>query len=437
MESSKTKFFFKELVFLLLKVRKRKTNLFFLAAQGKLLEILKYLNIIKRSGLLKNWLIFDTFNLVTIEKFKNKKTILIEKAKSSTTTIPIVFGENFRSKSFQTIPPAKKIYLLRNVKIIGGFQIISGNNLIITSIPEDPRRGFVAGIWQYITTIKKIKNKALIFFDFNSKKIIKEGVLISGRCSPNYFHCLIEYFGRSYILNKATFLSHKPVLIVDSKMTNSEFECLKILFPDWPIFKKRSDILLNVKKLYFPSINTYHPDWTLIPAEKNADVCFSTLLFLRNTIFDNLKITQSTKRRKIFLERKSGRNIVNNKEVKKMLINMGFESIDPASLSFENQVKLFNESEFIIGAAGSAFTNLIFCNPGTIVVSLVNPFSKRFCMQSNLAKFSKCKFLVFPGFHPQYKQGAEFYNSDLNSLFDSFYINIQKLEMLLIKILKN
>lgn len=427
---------FKELIFLLLKVKKHKTDLFILAAQGKLIEILKYLKIINSSGVLKNWLIFDIFNLVTIEKFKNKKIILIEKAKKSTTTIPIIFGETHRAKSFQTIPPAKKIYLLRNVKIIGGFQIISGNNLIITSTPEDPRQGFVSGIWQYITTIKKIKNKVLIFFDFNSKKIIKEGILISGRCSPNYFHCLIEYFGRSYILNKASFLSHKPVLIVDSEMTNSEFECLKILFSDWPIFKKRPDTLLNVKKLYFPSINTYHPDQIDNFLEKNADICFSTLLFLRNTIFDKLKITQSTKRRKIFLERKFGRNIVNNKEVKKMLIKMGFESIDPASLSFEKQVKLFNESKFIIGAAGSAFTNLIFCNPGTIVVSLVNPFAKRFCMQSNLAKFSKCYYLVFPGFHSQYKQGSEFNNSDVNLLFDSFYINTYNLRMLLINLLK-
>ena len=37
---------------------------------------------------------------------------------------------------------------------------------------------------------------------------------------------------------------------------------------------------------------------------------------------------------------------------------------------FNDQVKIFNNAEFIIGLHGAAFANLCFCKPGTKVVEL-------------------------------------------------------------------
>ena len=43
----------------------------------------------------------------------------------------------------------------------------------------------------------------------------------------------------------------------------------------------------------------------------------------------------------------------------------------PEFLSFKKQIKLFNSSSLIIGAHGAAFTNIIFCKPGTKIIEII------------------------------------------------------------------
>ncbi len=43
----------------------------------------------------------------------------------------------------------------------------------------------------------------------------------------------------------------------------------------------------------------------------------------------------------------------------------------PEFLSFKKQIKLFNSSSLIIGAHGAAFTNIIFCKPGTKILEIM------------------------------------------------------------------
>jgi capsular polysaccharide biosynthesis protein len=39
-------------------------------------------------------------------------------------------------------------------------------------------------------------------------------------------------------------------------------------------------------------------------------------------------------------------------------------------MSFAEQIRVFNEAEFIAGVSGAALTNSIWCEPGTTVLSL-------------------------------------------------------------------
>ena len=103
--------------------------------------------------------------------------------------------------------------------------------------------------------------------------------------------------------------------------------------------------------------------------------------------------------------------------------------MDPEKLSFEHQVKIFRESAVIIGQMGAALANLIFCSPGTKVLALASPFTKSFCMQGNLASFSKCEYRVLPGIHPEFdvNPGCE----DINIIMDSFEIDVSVLRQAL------
>ena len=79
--------------------------------------------------------------------------------------------------------------------------------------------------------------------------------------------------------------------------------------------------------------------------------------------------------RRIYLTRKnvkSGRKIVNEIELVRLLKSFDFQIVDPAKLSFTNQVQLFNESEYIVSPHGAALANIVFCNSGTKIIELFN-----------------------------------------------------------------
>lgn len=79
--------------------------------------------------------------------------------------------------------------------------------------------------------------------------------------------------------------------------------------------------------------------------------------------------------RKIYLTRehvKSGRKIINELQLRDLLITKGFQIVIPDKLSVANQAKLFNESKCIISPHGAALANLVFCEPNTRVLELFN-----------------------------------------------------------------
>ena len=55
----------------------------------------------------------------------------------------------------------------------------------------------------------------------------------------------------------------------------------------------------------------------------------------------------------------------------KLIKKKRIKNYKPELLSFKNQIKLFNTSSIIIGAHGAAFTNIIFCKPGTKIIEII------------------------------------------------------------------
>ena len=50
---------------------------------------------------------------------------------------------------------------------------------------------------------------------------------------------------------------------------------------------------------------------------------------------------------------------------------MGFAILEPANMSFRDQVAAINNASVIVGAHGSGFGNLIFARAGTAVIDLM------------------------------------------------------------------
>ena len=79
--------------------------------------------------------------------------------------------------------------------------------------------------------------------------------------------------------------------------------------------------------------------------------------------------------RKIYISRSLAkyRRIVNEPDLIAMLESFGFEIIHAEKLSFESQVKLFNEAKVILSSHGAGLTNMLFAPSSALVIELFEP----------------------------------------------------------------
>jgi capsular polysaccharide biosynthesis protein len=74
--------------------------------------------------------------------------------------------------------------------------------------------------------------------------------------------------------------------------------------------------------------------------------------------------------RRLFVQRLARtRSLRNESELLPLLIEHGFEVIDPGAIP--DAETAFHESDYIVGPHGAALANLVFCRPGTKVLELV------------------------------------------------------------------
>ncbi|WP_157645087.1 glycosyltransferase family 61 protein [Burkholderia ubonensis] len=349
---------------------------------------------------------------------------------------PRVVGEN-REYPLRTVEvPTTWMATIQNADVIGAFQVISSSMGLIWYEPAaDPRNDFVAGVWQYITPIRRHPERALIWFKFDREDHLDEGILISGRCSPNYFHWLIEYLTRAR-LAELHFANRRIPLIVDADMFPQQFESLKHICGNWPIYRLSQSTRLRVSTLHIPSIQTFLPDTLHIPFWASSGLNLQSLEYLRAKAFESIRVRKGElfANRRVFLARRNGRNIINVGEVEAAIAEAGFEIVDTAQMSFEEQVRLFASAGAIVGALGAAFTNVIFCDRRCRILGLTTPFAKGFALYSNLATSAGCSYATLAGEHPLYRPGDEDRNRDLNLTMASFTIPIDRLRSALLEL---
>jgi len=81
--------------------------------------------------------------------------------------------------------------------------------------------------------------------------------------------------------------------------------------------------------------------------------------------------------RRLFISRKSisvehphYRVLQNEVDLSNALTERGFTVVEPETLSIEEQIDLYASAEYIVSLGGSALFNMVFCAPGTKVVTI-------------------------------------------------------------------
>lgn len=304
-------------------------------------------------------------------KSHNYKYFTIEEVEQQKVYIPNYTVE-FIEPSYQLYSfPEKYVSELLNVKIIGGNGIIfdEENNCIYDlALSEDEHRyNLVFNSVYYVD-----KYSTFVGYE-ETGEVIEEAIMLAGVVSRNYYHFNFESLSKLCLINTMSQYDNVPILVdeIVLRIPQLHEELMMINKNKRKIYFLKSRHSYNIKKLIYIS------DLIIIPLNikdpykpEYKDLVISDLA--ANLIHNNLAITNTPKRR-IYISRKNSWNprLSNTDEIEKIFIEFGYELVYPEGMSFLNQLILFSEAEYIAGASGAGFTNMIFANKKATMICIV------------------------------------------------------------------
>ena len=366
--------------------------------------------------------------VVWLDEADTHKIEIICQEQERLTYGPKFLGE--KPKKAHVVAPSIWLYKFKNACVTSSSSnIISGDNVYLERI-------------QYIN--KNLADYSTGFvFEHNSEKAIVDknidfevdsGVFLGGNGSWNYYHWLIEILPKIYYYLKAGALNNNITLFVpdDVKRIGSFDKLLTTALSNYKFDLKymqrgriyrvnnlqtittASNIVFNCRKL-FSDVNFCYF------RKESIEYIKSIARQILDDTFKNSSKSNSYKR--IFLARKANSvREYNQEETLGVLQSFGFQPIFMEDLTIEEQITAFMQAEFIIGPSGAAWTNIIFCSPGTKALSWLPEKGKNFSVFSSLAAYSKVDMHFF------------LRNSYSNELHGQYAIDLKELKKALNKL---
>jgi hypothetical protein len=315
--------------------------------------------------------------------------------------------------------PALGVYHVRDATILRGSTVLTHQGELLLYEPAaDPSLGFVAGNWDHITGAGWKSSWALIHANHNREERLDEGILLSGRCDFNHYHFLIEYLPRLLLAERIRELDGVPI-IVTTDLNPSGFEALDLLSPDRPVVEIDRDSKVSVAKLHIPSFHTDLPDSTDLPWIDGSRHSPDLLLQMRQRLWGAVPAAADLPNR-IYLRRTQGaRTLENIEDIDEVAADHSFTTVDPAALSFSEQLDLFRGAKVLLGVGGAAWANLIFCREGTTIISMVARQLHDFAMHSTVAEVAGSRMVCVLG---ESSRRAESFRHRRDYLHSSFSI---------------
>lgn len=200
-----------------------------------------------------------------------------------------------------------------------------------------------------------------------------------GVFSHIWAHVIVEYYPKLAVLKDAIADSPKKITVLVPEIKDPQthqivYEQLEKYDVDILVVPHRACV--KAKTLYFMERPTRFTDHEEFLNPGDMAVPKATVDYLRSTlVLPYIKdIQKDLKYSKVFLPRRGGlgKGLINTKEIENYFKQKGYYFVEPHKLPFEEKVKLFYSADTIVGPLGSAFTNLMFCRPGTKVMMFSN-----------------------------------------------------------------
>jgi len=322
------------------------------------------------------------YKLVKISSFiisaeTQKQTIL--PAEKLSIISPSVYPTEYQSKLEVGVRdkdfPEILIATIPNAEIIGGSNIVFSGHAAIKHDLLDISKDYTSEELhrRYIVS----PNYKLLIRNVSGirRRTFQQAACFTDACSGNYAHWLTEVLPRIYLFTESG-MSSEIRMIIDRGLHPNLMESFHVIAGEKPnVFKLGRNRLVSVEKLSLVSCAGYVPFGRRnSKAKGHSQGSFSPATFkgMVNKIRQNLGIEAKQGWRKLYIRRNSSvRTVSNLQAIESVLMQHGFEFVEPELLTFAEQVKLFSEASVIVGATGAAMANLIFCNSSTRIIVMM------------------------------------------------------------------
>lgn len=250
---------------------------------------------------------------------------------------------------------------------------------------------------------------------------IARGVNVMHEYENNYFHFVAESIPRMLLAEEAGVPLDVPFLCTRGLHPNIGALFDRVNVARRPVMLLEAGTVYQVGELFHPSdativVDTYQglegnrrSGLDINRIRKGVDLCQQPFL-----------PRSRTGKRKIFASRGgSTRRLLNQSTIEECLEATGFEIVRADKLSLEDQVRIFQDAEIVVGPTGAQITNIVWCAPGTSVVVLASdhPGHQLFLWEL-LGRVSKVDVKII--------QGPRAYTrDDIYSVHDDYTVNVE------------
>jgi capsular polysaccharide biosynthesis protein len=241
---------------------------------------------------------------------------------------------------------------------------------------------------KYFYTDEKIKDYLFFFFSilknfnllYNKEKKISEGVLVHNRQSKGYYHWLLETLPKILFLRTSSYKNIPIILPYNFK---------KILYIKFFInLLKLNVIFIDEKKLYKIE-NIFY-----LPYISNPGLFRKFIRLKINKIF---KKNQKIHSQMVYLSRKftTRRFIVNENKIIEFFKKNNFKIIYPEKVSYQKQIKIFQNCNFLVSAHGGGLSNMIWMPKNARVLEIRSGNDSHNNCYFNLSSLCDLKYFYF------------------------------------------
>lgn len=217
------------------------------------------------------------------------------------------------------------------------------------------------------------------------------GVALFNEYQVNYFHWVAELLPRLALCERLGIDPDIPLLVRDGLHRNF-YDILDLVrHPSRKVIKLPVATLCPVKRLIH--ISDLSRVLTFYDRPDSIDTAYLAndhLAYLASLVKGRVKAGPVPQKRRLFLKRISDyRELLNQAEIERCLVERDFEVLDLANMSIRSQIEVFNEARVIVGPSGASLTNMMWCQPATraLVLHSNHPY-KNFPYWAALARLS-------------------------------------------------